>query len=168
MCATWRETTIDGGEVMAYKLWEDIGLNITKFREAKNWSRKQLAEAMRVPESRIKRYEYAESKVHLDVLKELSKYLDVSINRLIGAKPDSLCGKCLYKVWVTGDEDFKLIIPSTSARMAFFEVDNRVRLCGRRYMRPGKHACVKLVAVPVDDNAIREHFGGTPSDEEPV
>lgn len=167
MPVTWREITSDGYEVMTYKLWEDIGLNISMARTQKGLSRKELADAIKCTESRIKRYEFAEAKVNLDVLEKLSKSLDVTVEWLINARIDSQLGECLYSVWIYGT-DIKFYWGATSTRMAFFKINERVRLCGRRYLQPGQHACVKLVGTPVTDEFLKNTFTGKPDDDGPV
>jgi len=173
---SWREITNTGAEVMAYKLWEDIGLNIAKARKASGMTCAELSNRIGCPESRIERYEYAETKVNLAVLEKLSKCLDVSVDWLIDAKFDSPDGECLYSIGLMGrDHDpryetdqFKFWAYATSARMAFFKINEMIRLAGRRFVGPGVHAYVELRGTPITKKWIESSFPRKADDDEPI
>lgn len=68
---------------------KNISKNISKYREASGMSQKELAQKLGVVPSRISNWETGANCPTIDILFEVCKILNVSINDIYGVYPDS-------------------------------------------------------------------------------
>lgn len=153
-------------ERIGYDFYVDIAEQIIAARGRKKWTQKQLADALKWPASKIARIELVQIRITLKELKKLAECLDTTVNGLIRAELDSQVGNCLYLVWSEKADDFKLYAEATSKRLAFLNLDERLRKAGVRFLEPRDRARVKLVGVPLVNNEIRDKFPARKTDED--
>ena len=75
---------IDGNKVR-----QNISRNITKYREMNGISQKELASKLGTSPSRVSNWEQGANSPNIEILFELCRILDVSINDIYGVYPDS-------------------------------------------------------------------------------
>lgn len=68
---------------------QNISKNITKFRELKGITQKELAAKLGTSPSRVSNWEQGANSPNIEILIELCRILDVSINDIYGVYPDS-------------------------------------------------------------------------------
>ena len=75
---------IDGNDIR-----KNISNNITKFREMRGIIQKELAAQLGTSPSRVSNWEQGANSPNIEILIELCRILDVSINDIYGVYPDS-------------------------------------------------------------------------------
>ena len=152
-------------ERIGFDFFCDVALRITEARKKKGLTQKELAEKAGMKLSRLIALEGVKTRVQIGDVEKLSKVLDVTVNWLIDAHPNSPLGECLYLIWFEGMESFKLYQRSTSTRLAFLQNEERIRK-SRVGINPRQRTFVELVGVPVGHQELMDRYGKyNPEDE---
>lgn len=154
---------------IGYDFYCDIANRIVEARKYKGWTQERLAKEAKIPLSRLQRIELVQIKIKLDTIETLARCLDVTVNWLICAEPDSQIGDCLYLVWPEFCPEFKLYQKGSSKRMAYLLHEKRLNEELKvRANTPRERVFVKLVGIPVTKSEIQDKFRKLPDGDEEI
>lgn len=155
---------------IGYDFYADIAEKIVEGRKAAGLTQAQLAKEVKIPESKLARYEAVNIRCRLADLEAIAKRLDTDVDHLIRAEYDDAdCGECLYTVHVEHHESFKLYFRATSPQMAFLKSYEYSRNKCFRWFEARNRAIVELVGVPVKKSDYANKFKPMdPNTDDPI
>lgn len=162
----WHED--DVLERIGYDFYCDIANRIVKARKRKEYTQEELAKKTGIKWAKIASAEQVRVKLKLKELEVISKALDVTVEWLVGADPDTQVGKCLYLIWGEDWGDLKLYQAATSKRMAFLLLEKRINEAGVSIGSSRERFFVKLTGVPLTDREIRYRFPKLAEEDEEI